>query len=130
MTSQLFTGINIQFPISQLILTGEKRIETRTYPLPDRLIGTKMAIVETPGKTGKFKSRVVGLIVFSGSFKYKNAKEFYADQKRHCVSKDSDWAWQDEKGKWGWVIESVIPLKKTIPLKKRSGIVYSKNIKI
>ncbi len=130
MASKLYTGINIQFPISRLILSGEKKIETRTYSIPERLIGQELAIVETPGKTGKFKSRVVGIIVFGESFKYKSAKEFYADVKRHCVSEDSDWAWDSKKGKWGWVIKKVTHLKNEIPLKKRSGIVYSKNIRI
>ena len=27
-----YVGINIQFPISQLIVDGKKTIETRTYP--------------------------------------------------------------------------------------------------
>lgn len=130
MSTKLYTGINIQFPISRLILSGKKIIETRTYSIPKRLIGQELAIIETPGKTGKFKSRVIGLIVFGESFKYKSAKEFYADLERHCVSKDSDWAWNSKKGKWGWEIKKVTSLKNEIPLLKRSGIVYSKNIEI
>lgn len=130
MKKNIYTGINIQFPISRLILSGEKTIETRTYPIPDRLIGTELAIVETPGKKGNFKSRVIGLITFGESFKYSSKKEFYQDISKHCVTPDSAWAWDSKKGKWGWKILSVTALTKEIPLKKRSGIVYSTDIKI
>ena len=84
----------------------EKIIETRTYPLPERLKGIELAFIETPGKKGKFKSRVVAIIKFSDSFEYKTKKEFYADIEKHKVAKNSDWAWKD-KSKHGWIIESL-----------------------
>lgn len=130
MKAKLYTGINIQYPISQLILNGAKSVETRTYPIPERLIGEELAIIETPGPTGKFKSRIVGLIVFGKSFQYKTLGDFTKDQSRHQVTADSKWAWNPKKEKWGWPILKITKLKKEIPLKKRSGIVYSKGIEL
>lgn len=125
-----YTGINIQYPISRLIFSGVKTVETRTYPIPPRLIGQELAIVETPGRSGKFKSRIIGTVVFGKSFKYKSAKAFYQDTSKHCVNLDSPWTWNSKKGKWGWPIQAIHKLKKEIPLPKRSGIIYSKNIEI
>lgn len=130
MTSKSYTGINIQFPISQLILSGEKSIETRTYPLPKKYIGQEMAIIETPGKGGRFKSRVVGIIVFGESFRYPSSKKFYEDQTRHRVSRDSDWAWNPDKGKWGWPILKVSLLERPLEIDGKAGIVYRSGITI
>lgn len=125
----LFTGINIQFPISQLILSGEKIIETRTYQLPTKFENVELLIIETPGKTGKFKSRIVGTIVFSSSFQYKSKKDFYNDISKHFVDQKSEWAWKD-KEKWGWVIDKVSVFENPRPLLKRPGIVYTKDISL
>ena len=122
------TGINIQFPISRLILSGEKTIETRTYPIPPSYIGKELAIIETPGNDGDFEARIVGTIVFSGCFLYRDKISFYADENRHHVSADSPWKWNEKKPKWGWQIESVNQLKKAVPAPKTKGIVYTKAI--
>ena len=128
MKSKSYTGINIQFPISRLILNGAKTIETRTYPIPQAYIDQEMAIIETPGKTGNFKSRIIGLIIFGNSFKYESEKSFYKDTKLHHVTQDSDWAWNPKKGKWGWPIKSVTPFNKSKNISKRLGIKYTKDI--
>ena len=119
-----YTGINIQYPISQLILSGEKTIETRTYKIPDKYLGKDMLMVETPGKTGNFKSRIVAVIRFDECFKYKNSKDFYNDIKLHCVNPNSSWAWLDEKPKWGWFVSAIRPIKPKI-VDKRLGIKFS-----
>lgn len=124
-----YTGINIQYPISQLILSGEKTIETRTYPIPKKYIGQEMLMIETPGKSGKFKARIIAIIRFDECFKYLNSREFYKDVKRHCVTPDSPWAWSDEKPKWGWSL-NVIRLMKPRNLRKRSGIVFSTGLSL
>ena len=126
---KVYSGINIQFPISRLILEGKKTIETRTYKLPDKYIGQELLIIETPGPSGDFKSRIVGKIVFSRSFKYESKKAFYQDQGRHFVDKDSPWAW-GEKPKWGWEIQNVVVFKNTEPLNKRPGIAFTTNLKL
>lgn len=119
-----YTGLNIQYPISQLILSGEKTIETRTYPIPAKYLGQEMLMIETPGKTGKFKSRIVAIIRFDECFQYKNSKEFYKDVKRHCVTPDSTWAWSDEKPKWGWIINRIQVIQQK-EIERPIGIKYT-----
>lgn len=119
-------GINIQFPISQLILSGDKTVETRTYPLPANYVNQPLYLVETPGKEGKFASRVVAIVRFGEPFLYKNEEEFYADHKRHKVDPKSPWRW-NEKAKWGWPILEVCKVK-TSTLKQRPGIKFTKQI--
>ncbi len=127
MTKKTYTGINIQWPISRKILSGEKSIETRFYPIPQQYLNKEMLLIETPGTQGKFKSRITATIKFTKCFKYKNIKSFYADYDRHFVDKDSLWAWKD-KPKWGWQVEIVKVIDPPISFLGRKGIVYTKNI--
>lgn len=124
------TGINIQYPISQLILNGSKVIETRTYPIPPGYLGQDLVMIETPGPKGNFKARAVAIIRFGSCHKYRTKKAFYADQPRHRVDPDSPWAWQSNKGKWGWKIDMVKTLRKPIEIRKRIGIRYTKDLEI
>lgn len=130
MTGKLYTGINIQYPISRLILQGKKTVETRTYPIPNQFIGKKLAVIETPGPKGAFKARVVAIIVFGESFKYENKRSFNKDSERHCVLPGSPWSWEKNKPKWGWPILFVKPLEKTRAAPKKKGIVYTRNISL
>ena len=116
-------GINIQFPISQLILDGRKTIETRRYPLPAKYIGKELFIIETPGKDGKFSARIVGTIRFSNCFLYNNKKQFYKDWAQHFVDKTSPYAWTTKK-KWGWEIEKVTVFKQPIQAPRKKGICF------
>lgn len=124
-----YQGINIQWPISQLIITGEKTIETRTYPLPEKLLNTDLIMVETPGKLGKFKARNVALIKFTECFLYKSREDFYMDYDRHRVLPDSPWAWKEESPKWGWKVEVLKLISPPQECLSR-GIVYRSNIKL
>jgi hypothetical protein len=126
---RLYTGINIQWPISQLILSGEKIVETRTYPIPKPFLNTDMILIETPGKEKKFKSRMVAIIRFTECFAYKSKREFYQDKLRHLVAPESPWSWKD-KQKWGWKVEIKRVFKKPVPIQKRTGIKYSKDISL
>jgi hypothetical protein len=74
--SKLLPGINIQAPISSLIVSGQKVVETRTYKIPEKYLDKELYLVETPGKSGKFKARVIAIIKFTNCFQYKNIKEF------------------------------------------------------
>mgnify|MGYP002786029620 CR=1 FL=1 len=125
---KIYDGLNIQYPISQIIMNGSKRIETRFYPLPAQYVGKQLAVIETPGKTGKFKARIVGLITFGESYKYNSAKEFYADYENHKVSKDSEWAWVAGKNKWAWPITEIVKFKTPKAAPERKGIRFTKNI--
>lgn len=122
-----YSGINIQWPISELILRGEKTVETRTYALPEKFLNVDMILIETPGKKGKFKARATAIIRFTNCFKYKSKSEFYNDYDRHLVTKNSQWAWSN-KPKWGWEVEVI---KKLAPFEVTSqGIIYRSDISI
>ena len=125
-----YTGINIQWPISELIINGKKTIETRTYPIPKNYLGKEMLLIETPGKNREFKSRIRAKIIFTRCFEYLNEKSFYKDQKLHCVTPGSGWAWNDDKGKWGWELRIIEVFDTPIPMPKKTGIKYSKDISI
>ena len=124
------SGINIQWPISELILQGKKTIETRTYPVPQKYLNQDMIMIETPGKSGRFKSRMRCILKFTECFQYKSRQDFYNDIDKHCVSKDSPWKWDPTKPKWGWIVEVVEVFDKPLQLKKRPGIKFSTDIEI
>lgn len=129
MTKKTYTGINIQWPISELILSGKKTIETRTYSIPEKYLNQEMLMIETPGKNGKFKARIVAIIKFTDCYEYKNKNEFYKDSDKHFVTLDSDWAW-DKKPKFGWEIKII---KKIFPpniINKNKGIIFTNNISL
>jgi hypothetical protein len=130
MKSREFVGINIQFPISRLILSGQKTVETRTYPIPKKFVGQEIAIVETPGKSGKFKSRIIATAIFGESFKYDSSKDFYDDIERHRVDRKSPWAWKANKPKWGWPVEVTNILAEPVTVRRQLGIKYTNGLKI
>jgi hypothetical protein len=125
---QKYSGINIQFPISTQILSGSKSIETRFYPIAKHLVGKRIVMIETPGKTGDFRSRIVAFITFDESIPYASLSAFRRDYAKHLVDKGSPWDWQNGKIKWAWPIKELIVFKKPKELTRRSGIVYAKNI--
>jgi hypothetical protein len=125
-----YTGVNIQYPISQDIVSGKKKIETRFYPLPEKYIGVPMAIIETPGATGNFKAKIIGIVTFGKPFKYENEKVFYADIKKHLVTSNTPWAWVKGKQKWGWPIAKVESLTKPISAPRKKGIKFTLGINL
>lgn len=65
-------------------------------------------MIETPGRSGKFKGRVIGIIRFSDCKKYKSAADFYDDSELHLIEVGAkDYAWSNGVLKFGWVVESV-----------------------
>lgn len=129
MSQKTYTGINIQWPISELILSGKKTIETRTYPIPRKYLNKEMILIETPGKQGKFKSRMRAIVKFTSCFKYKSERVFYEDTDRHYVDPKSPWAYDPKKGKWGWCLE-IIRLLPSIEVREKKGIIYTKELTI
>jgi len=127
MPKKMYTGINIQYPISKLILEGKKTIETRTYPIPSKYLNNEMLMIETPGKNGTFAARIVAIIKFTECFQYKSKNKFHKDILKHHVQVDSLWDWKN-KAKWGWRIGTLKVLRKKVLLSCRKGIVYTKNI--
>ena len=127
--SKRISGLNVQWPWSELLLTGKKTIETRNYPIPKKHIGVPIALIETPGKKGRRKgniseARIVGVIVFAECYRYTSRNAWMKDSKKHLVSPTDDFAFKKGKEKWAWVVKSVVKLDEPgVPPKPR-GIVF------
>lgn len=125
------TGLNIQTPWSRLLINEQKCVETRSYALPKRYEGVELALIETPGKVGRFKSRIIGTITFSHSFKYPDKQSWIDDYNRHKVEENDDlFKWNDNKSKYGWVVCSVKKFDAPIDITKRKGIIFTKGCRI
>jgi hypothetical protein len=125
------TGLNIQAPWSSLLINGLKTVETRSYRLPLKYEGVELYLVETPGKLGKFKARVIGTITFSHSFKYSNQKAWQDDHNRHCVEiNDPVYSWKENKPKYGWIVSKVKKFKNPVDITKRKGIIFTTGLKL
>ena len=125
------TGINIQCPFSHMLINGDKCVETRSYSLPKKYEGEELALIETPGKSGKFKARIIGTITFSHSFQYSNEEDWRRDYNRHLVEPDNKiYGWKDSKDKYGWVVSDVIKFDEPQPAPEKKGIVFTKNCNI
>jgi hypothetical protein len=106
-------------------------VETRTYPIPKKYEGVELAIVETPGKSAKFKSRIIGTITFSHSFKYPDKESWKGDYQRHRVEEDDrDYGWDENKSKYGWVVSDIKKFEEVIPPPTKKGIVFTKNCQV
>lgn len=125
------TGLNIQTPWSELLINGVKSVETRSYPLPEKYVGEEIALIETPGRYGRFKARIIGTITFSHSFKYPDQRAWQDDHNRHCVAVDDPiYNWKDDKPKYGWVVSKVTKFDKPLDIRKRRGIIFTSGIKL
>jgi len=123
------TGLNIQAPWSSLLIDGLKSVETRSYHLPLKYEGVELYLVETPGKLGKFKARVIGTITFSHSFKYPDQKAWQDDHNRHCVAIDDPiYNWKDDKPKYGWVVCSVKKFDEPLDIVGKRGIIFTSDL--
>lgn len=118
-------GINIQSPWSLLLINGAKTVETRSYHLPKKYAGVELALVETPGKSGRFKSRIIGTITFGESFQYDNQQDWESDYERHRVkTSDSDYGWGN-KPKYGWAVSQITKFDNPVDITKRQGIIFT-----
>jgi len=125
------TGINIQSPWSHMLINKEKCVETRSYSLPEKYVGEELALIETPGKSGKFKARVIGVITFSHSFQYSDEQEWQTDYNRHLVEQeDKIYGWKEDKEKHGWVVSDIIKFDESQPAPEKKGIIFTNNCQI
>jgi hypothetical protein len=121
-------GLNVQVPWSTLLINGDKSVETRTYPLPKKYEGVELALIETPGKSGKFKARIIGAITFSHSFKYPDKNAWIDDYNRHLVKETDELLyWNDDKPKYGWVVCKTTKLDNFIPISNQKGIIFRRH---
>jgi len=127
----IIPGLNIQWPWSELLLSGKKTVETRSYAIPEKYLQRKLAIIETPGPRGKrdagiVEARVIGTITFSRCFRYASEREWLNDFERHSVSpSDSIFAYTPGKEKWGWLVVDCERFEQPMPAPKRRGIVFA-----
>lgn len=124
-------GINIQCPWAESLVNGNKCVETRSYQLPSKYEGEELAVIETPGNSGNFKARIIGTITFSHSFQYKDENEWREDYNRHLVSPDdSQYGWQNDKSKYGWVVSNVVKFPEPQPAPENKGIIFTLNCEV
>ena len=127
------SGINIQWPWTELLLSGRKTVETRSYPLPSKFKGVELAVIETPGPRGKraagiAKARVVGTIKFSGSYEYQNAKQWASEHHLHLVeASDVQFGFAQNKKKWAWTVECTLKFDQPVKAPSKRGIVFANN---
>jgi hypothetical protein len=122
------TGINIQSPCSHLLIDADKCVETRSYPLPKKYEGEELALIETPGKYGDFKARIIGTITFSHSFKYPDKNAWMDDYARHLVDKDNEnFGWKEDKDKYGWVVSNITKFEEYQAAPEKKGIIFTNN---
>lgn len=137
MKTRKIPGLNVQYPWTELLLSGKKTVETRTYPIPSKYIGVELAIIETPSKgradsNNPKEARIVGTIVFGAPFKYESMKSWKADSKKHLVeNEDLQFSWKERKGVvWGWPVQKITRLKTPRPRPDVRGIVFAKECNI
>lgn len=125
-------GINIQAPWAKAICSGRKVIETRFCPMPTKWTDQPLAIIETPGKSGRFKRRIAGLVAFAPSWRYANREAFARDYRKHLVDPDDSlFGWKsDAKPKWAWPVVWVEVYEQALPPEFRAGIRYSRAVTI
>jgi hypothetical protein len=127
----MIPGVNIQWPWSELLLSGEKTVETRSYPLPKKYENEWLAVIETPGPRGRKeagieKARITGVIKFSTSFRYRTKREWLADYGRHCVEDgDPQFGFATGKEKWGWLVSDYYLFKQICPPPQKRGIIFA-----
>ncbi len=120
-------GLEMQQPYSEFVLTGQKSIESRAYPLPEALIDVKIEILQSEkGKDGvsavpdkvilhkssddksSFQSPLqrIGWVTFAKCIQYTSREKFEADRDKHLVDPNSGYGWNDERSMYGWVVGS------------------------
>lgn len=132
---QILPGINIQWPWSQMLLSGSKTIETRSYPLPRKYQGKPLALIETPGPSGRrqagiTEARIIAIVIFGESFRYQTEKAWAADDRHLVKSDDPIFGFDLSKPKWGWPVSKIFPLKAPVAAPLKKGIVFSNNCRI
>jgi hypothetical protein len=127
-------GLNVRWPWSELIVSGQKNIETRGYALPERFIGKYLAVIETGNEEiadKKPSSHIIGLIRISSCRKYTSRKQWLADFPRHKVSPtDPTYSFSTDKEKWAWEIQDVCKVAPAIAPPKTRGIKFAKRCSI
>jgi hypothetical protein len=98
-------GVNIndgEAPFTQMILDGEKTVETRRSRSLDSVVGKRVGLV----RTGCGPATLVGYATVGEPIRYSNTDEFRSEYHRHRVPKGSSHDC-DGAGKWGYPLLNV-----------------------
>lgn len=121
--ADLITGsvaLEVQQPWSEMLLSGQKVVETRSYPFPPWLLGERINILQTAeGEAGKSTApdeiwpmdqrfAFPGWIIVRECIHYCSREAWEADAARHLVPNDDagSYGWSEQRDLYGWVIES------------------------
>lgn len=115
--------LEVQQPYADLILSGDKTVETRTYALPAEFVGRKIHILRSPaGAAGrsavpdavapeaaaKLGLDVVGWASFGSCAPYPDEAAWRADRAAHCVDVDAPaYGWPAEGVIYAWRVDAV-----------------------
>ena len=132
-------AINVQWPFSQLLLSGVKTKEARTYALGTNgvaIAGQELWLVETKGRETDTNQRdlaecvgekigsrpglsqIVGTIVFSGSEQYSSEACFRGDVAAHRVKAGGRLDWSRSGVMHGWRVQHVRVLSFSVPVRE------------
>jgi len=118
-------GLEMQKPWAALLVSGEKKIETRAYELPVSLQGRRILILESQAgvcgvsslgdiidsEKNKIENyvKILGWAVFDRVIEYKDKTSFERDEKLHLVEADSGYGWKEGKTNvvYGWVVSDL-----------------------
>lgn len=123
-------ALSVQAPYGSMIISGKKRIETRTYGFPAKYLGQDIFLVETPGKNKSLKSHVLGIIRIRKFWAYKDKETFRKDERLHLVEEGSLWDWQKSKPKWAWEIEVVSKFSSPKSFTSKLGIRFTQKLEV
>jgi hypothetical protein len=103
-------GLYVQRPFASSLVHGTKLIETRSYPIPDAVLGEPVYIIETPRRGQRRngdRGMIIGRVVFDSWKRYGSRDEWLADAPMHLVADgDEQYGWQDGKKKYGWTVDA------------------------
>ncbi len=106
-------GINIndkKEKWSELLLSGEKTIETRNTNKLKSLVGKPVALI----RTGVGKAHIVGFIMLGEPIVYNTLAEFRADEHRHRVRAGSPFDFKEKK--YGYPVKVLHKLEEPLPV--------------
>jgi hypothetical protein len=131
-------GINMEWPFSQLILTGAKTEVVFEYNLDDTdgpKTNEEVLIVESKGTCNEQGTismigmesdlsiarpptapQVVGSVTFNNACIYNSQQEFHDNREYHRIPVDSNFYWDGIRDRYAWRVDKVITLRKPITI--------------
>ncbi len=135
-------GLNVQWPFSQLLLSGAKTLEIRRYGLGYLNIARaheEMWLVETLGKSSKpatvadishgtifgprpTRAQIVGCITFSACHQIISKEQFSSSRASHCIRAGSIFDWQDDASYYAWNVSATRQIIVPVPAPENKSI--------